>query len=119
MSVTLPEELLVAVLYKAGTIRIADNERLGSLFDNAAKEFPDTFGEFLWHPVYHYSKTLLDALSILWLGGSIIRESPELIHFRATSHTLGEHGQRTFLNLPESDQQAVEIVAQRVCEAFS
>src|SRR5437870_4240899 len=77
-----PEEVLLAILHKVGQgVRIAEDQTLVRLFDDAATEHPELFGPFKKHPYYPYSDRLMDALQALDLGSAIVRENAATGYF--------------------------------------
>lgn len=115
----LPEEVVLAVLHKAGKeVRIVDDRRLAEIFDEAARD-SELFAAFKSHKQYHYSRTLTNALQVLDLGGSIVRENAPAKYFKPSGHTTGPYGQKLFEALSETEQRAVEEVANKIRERFS
>ena len=115
-----PEDLLLAVLHKVGTdVRLVNDVRLAALLNEMAQAAPDVFAEYAWHPQYHDSKTLRNALQVLDLGGTIIRENASIKNFRVAPRVAGEYGKKKFESLDESAREAVAQLAERIKEQFS
>jgi hypothetical protein len=115
----LPEEILVAVLHKVGpNIRLVDDERLASAFNEAAEKSA-ILRPFRWHPQYFFSQRLSNALQVLDLGGSIVRENAPTKYFTISRHTAGSYGETTFSSLAKDDQAAISDLADKLREAFA
>lgn len=114
----LPEEIVVAVLNKVGCdVRLADDLRLASVFDDVAQDHGGIFKQFVKHPRYHYSRLLTATLQSLSHGGSIVRDS-QTSYFRVTRHTAGAYGKRIFDGLSHPDQVQVKALAKRIVSVF-
>jgi hypothetical protein len=114
------EDLLVAVLHKVGNkdLRLTNNVHFARLFNDASKRAPEILGEFAWHPQYHDSKALRNALQVLDLGGAIVRENASLKSFRVAPRVLGEYGKSKFEELDPNGQKEVEALANEIKDAF-
>lgn len=116
----LPEEIVVAVLNKVGCdVRLADDIRLASAFDDVAQEAGGIFEQFAKHPRYNYSRLLTGTLQSLDHGGSIVRNNPGTSYFSVTRHTAGAYGKGMFDSLSRPDQVRVEALAKRIVSVFS
>src|ERR1043166_8776094 len=114
------EDLVVAVLHKVGDkdLRLANNLQLARLFNAASESSPELLGDFAWHPQYHDSKALRNALQILDLGGAIVRENAALKSFRVTPRTLGDYGRSKFEALDDDGKAAVVALAEEIKRTF-
>jgi len=107
-------DLLLAVFHKVGpNIHMRDNGDLHTVFNEAAK---GGFAQFKWHPQYHYSEHLLDALRLLTLGSSITRTIEGT--FYVSEHTLGPYGAKKFESLSPGDQEIAEEIAKALQTAY-
>ena len=115
-----PEDVLIAVLHKVGPrVRIADDQRLASLFDDAAAESKGNLAQFRSHPQYHYSDILSEALATLDLGGSIERKNAATKYFHISAQTAGAYGKRKFAELDSKDKAEVAELAKRLRDDFA
>lgn len=114
------EDLLVAVLYKVADkdIRLTNDVRLARLFNVASEKAPELLGDFAWHPQYHDSKALRNALQVLDLGGAIVRENASLKSFRVAPRVLGDYGKSKFEALDDEGKEVVEALANEIKGAF-
>lgn len=114
------EDLLVAVLHKVGSkdIRLSNDVRLARLFNVASEKARDLLGDFAWHPQYHDSKALRNALQVLDLGGGIVRENASLKSFRVAPRVLGDYGKSKFEKLDTDGRNAVEDLAREIRRTF-
>jgi len=107
-------DLLLAVFHKVGpNVHMRDNGDLHTVFNEAAK---GGFVQFKWHPQYHYSEHLLDALRLLTLGSSITRTIEGT--FYVSEHTLGPYGEKKFEALSPEDQETAEEIAKALQDRF-
>lgn len=115
-----PENLVVAVLHKVGTeTRLTDDVRLAFHFNNMAKQYPDVFGEFAWHPQYHDSRILRMTLQNLDLGGGILRENASIKRFRVSGRVGGNYGEAVFQALPDGFKGPVETLSEAIRNEFA
>lgn len=116
-----PEHVLVATFFKVGPdVRIANDENLAEIFNDASKKSPSLFGDFSWHSLYRHSTVLSDALQRLDLGGAIVRENPPTtdLYFSITERTGGAYGASKYRKLTKAQRSVVEDVARRIRERF-
>jgi hypothetical protein len=114
------EDLLVAVLHRVGsTTRLANDVRLAKLFNAASQKAPEILGDFAWHPQYHDSKVLRNALQNLDLGGGIVRENASIRHFRVAPRVSGDYGKSKFEVLDDRQREVVDQLADEIRNAFS
>ncbi len=115
---TSPTDLVVAVLHEVGSgVRLKNDKRLAKLFNEAAQS-GGALSVFRWHEIYHDIDALRDALQVLDLGGTIVRENAPNRYFRASAHATGKYGEGVVSRLPESDREAVKALAAAIVEVF-
>ena len=118
--ITSSADLVIAVLHKVGEhVRIRDDKRLITAFNEAAKADRDIFGRFACHPQYHDCPLLAEILHILDMSGCIERFNATSHFYQATELTLGSEGAAIYNALSKPEQDAVNRLAEKIKDAFN
>ena len=115
-----PNDFVSAIFHKVGSgVRVANDEKLFGIFNQAAEKLPDELDEFAWHPVYHDNEILSSTLRIMDAGGTLIRENASTAYFRCSQRLEGKFGESTYNSLVEAGMgDIIDEIASRIKQVY-
>jgi hypothetical protein len=106
----IPENIVIAVLYKTKKGLRFEEDALGKVLNDRSEQ--SLFEAFRWHNHYHYSRRLLDVITVLQWGGLLCCEMTDTIRYFPTQDRIqGPYGKSIYDKFLDEEKKLIDEAA--------